>query len=333
MVEQGSPIPQPLCQSLFQWLVFTVLGLFFCIFIGSSAFAGAGLEPDRTAAPKRCIEADEQLQFAAHYFSKGEYDRAAAEYERFVWLFPDDDRIGEARYRIGKSWFAAGQFEKAKTAFLDLIAAFPESDLAARTHVDLSHCYLKLNDPVQALISLDHLDFISKDPNTKDIARYEAGWTFIESANWEKARSSLDRISDSGKIDYAIPDLDQDLREAEKIPQKNPRLSGTFSIVPGGGYLYCGRPRDALTAFLLNGGLIWAGLTALEQDNPALAGVIGFVEVGFYTGNIYGGISSAHKYNKKQTETFIEKLKRNHRLHLSVDMENRSAKVVFESEY
>ena len=33
-------------------------------------------------------------------------------------------------------------------------------------------------------------------------------------------------------------------------------------------------------------------------SNTPLAAVISFVEFGFYAGNIYGAVSSAHKYNR-----------------------------------
>jgi hypothetical protein len=44
--------------------------------------------------------------------------------------------------------------------------------------------------------------------------------------------------------------------------------------------------------------------------------VVGF---GFYAGNIYGGVSSAHKYNNSQTRSFIERLKENTKISLGVD--------------
>ncbi len=318
-------------------LVFAVMGLFFCISIGSTAFADDSPEPSQIAAPKRCISADEQLQFAAHYFSKGDYERAAAEYERFIYFFPDDDRVAKARYGIGKSWFGAGRFDKAKTAFVDLIKASPKTDLALRAHIDLSRCHMKLNDPLQAVISLEHLIFLSTDPVMPvmpvmiDTAWYETGWIFVETADWDAARSSFDRISSKNRADYEIQNLVAELHKAEDIPQKKPGLAGFLSVIPGGGYLYCGRPKDALTAFLLNGGLIWAAVSAFKNDNPALGAVIGFVESGFYAGNIYGGISSAHKYNKNQTQHFIDTLKKQNRINLLMDVDKKRVGLVFET--
>jgi hypothetical protein len=50
-----------------------------------------------------------------------------------------------------------------------------------------------------------------------------------------------------------------------------------------------------------------AAYKAYDNDNIALAGVIGFVETGFYTSNIYGSITSAHKYNLAQRLKVLDK--------------------------
>ena len=95
-------------------------------------------------------------------------------------------------------------------------------------------------------------------------------------------------------------------------------MAGFLSILPGGGYFYCERYQDALVAFLLNGALILASWEAFDQGNPALGGVIAAVEFGFYAGNIYGGIASAHKYQRPKThEVLLNTLKENARIGVS----------------
>ncbi len=116
----------------------------------------------------------------------------------------------------------------------------------------------------------------------------------------------MSKISGPGAEKY---DTDQYLDliiKTEASPRKNPNLAGLFAVVPGGGFLYCERYRDAFVSFLLNTGLIYAADAAYDNDNVALAGVIGFVGAGFYTGNIYGSISSAHKYNRAQTIKLLD---------------------------
>jgi hypothetical protein len=98
------------------------------------------------------------------------------------------------------------------------------------------------------------------------------------------------------------------LEEADEIPEKIPGLAGTLSLIPGAGYLYLGRYRDAATAFLLNAALIGATWEAFDNGNEILGGLLGVVEAGFYSGNIYGSVSSAHKYNRDQVQEFIDGL-------------------------
>jgi hypothetical protein len=62
---------------------------------------------------------------------------------------------------------------------------------------------------------------------------------------------------------------------------------------------------------------MYAAYEAFDNDNNALGGIITLVELGFYTGNIYGAVSSAHKYNRTKTGQFIQKLRKNHKVNFS----------------
>jgi TM2 domain-containing membrane protein YozV len=84
--------------------------------------------------------------------------------------------------------------------------------------------------------------------------------------------------------------------------------------VPGSGQLYNGRLGDALLAFLLNGLFIVGIIEALDKDETAVAGILGFFEAGWYIGNVYGAVNGAHKYNRRATETFLRNLENRYRL-------------------
>ena len=73
------------------------------------------------------------------------------------------------------------------------------------------------------------------------------------------------------------------------------------------------------------GALIYAAYDSFDDDNNALGGLLAFVGFGFYAGNIYGGVNSAHKYNRSKTSSFIDKLKVQHKLNLSVGLRNDAA--------
>ena len=262
------------------------------------------------------INSDEQFQFAEYFFSKGEYAKAIAEYERFVYFFSKDEKIPQAEYQIGMSYFKNGQFQEAARAFQKVIEVYPDM---VESYFKLSDAYLKLRQPDEAISVLEYLIKLTKNQRIRDRASYAIGWIYVEKASWENARLSFQNISEQNKEKYQSDRISAGLERAGAIEQKNPAVAGWLSVIPGAGFLYCERYQDALTAFLLNAGLMIAAYESFKDDNYALGSVISFVELGFYAGNIYGAVGSAHKYNKAKTSEFIENLKANTKVSLSMN--------------
>lgn len=268
------------------------------------------------------INSDEQFGFAAAYFSSREYGKAIAEYERFIHFFPEDERVEIAMYQIGKAHQESGQFQEAVRSFRRLIEAYPKSRMATDAYFALSESYAKAKESDLAISVLGQLALVSERQDVRDKALYQIGWLHIGQASWQKARLSFQQISESRREIYQVNQIYSGLERSSEIKQKSPALAGWLSVIPGAGFLYCERYQDALTAFLLNTGLILAAYESFKDENYALGSVIGLVEVGFYSGNIYGAITSAHKYNKAQTAGFIENLKNNTRIGISGDADN-----------
>ena len=297
--------------------------LFFLLAPYPQSFADSGHEPE--IKPFMVIDADKQLEFAQHLFSSQKFSRAIAEFQRFIYFFPQDDRVELAMYRIGTAYFNSRRFTEAVNSFQTLIDRFGETDLGIKSYLMISESHMQLNASGQAIINLQNLITVTADENIKDEAYYRIGWIYLEAANWEKARYYFSNISAQNRHKYKLQRLSADLDQQRLIPQKNPDLAGFLSIIPGGGFLYCERYQDALIAFLLNGALMFAAYESFEDDNNALGGVLAFVGFGFYAGNIYGAVASAHKYNRSKTSGFIKKVKIKHKLNLSADMQNKGA--------
>jgi len=273
------------------------------------ALLPAGLVQYVLAEQPISLDADRQFEYAQHCVSVEDYARAIAEYQRFVYFFPDDPRVDQARYRIGASYFQTGRFADAVKALEELVQMHATSPWVVQAWFMMSRSHERLHQPVRAVADLQELVVISEDASIRDQANYRTAWIYIESGNWETAQQFLDRISPDAADAYRLKRLSADLGRHDRIEQKNPRLAGALSVIPGGGFMYCGRYYDAVTAFLINTGLILAAWESFDDENYALGGVISFVEVGFYAGNIYGAVSSAHKYNESRRREFIENLK------------------------
>ena len=264
---------------------------------------------DSHAASVIELDADRQYDYARHCYSTGDFFRSVQEFERFVYFFPEDGRVEQARYQIGMSYFNGNRFRDAIKAFEELIRTFENTDLSIRSYVMLGRCHELLHDPGQAVIVLQNLLALFEDPIVRDEAHYRIGWIYLQTGDWEKARRHFDLISPAAADTYRLKRLSSELGKSSQIKQKNPHLAGVLSVIPGAGFAYCERYYDAITAFLLNAGLIFAAFEAFDDENYGLGGVISFVELGFYGGNIYGAVSSAHKYNQAQDRRFIETIK------------------------
>jgi tetratricopeptide (TPR) repeat protein len=255
---------------------------------------------------------------------------AVAEYNRFIYFFPEDQRVETVMYRIGMSYYLGEHFKNAIDSFNAVIDRYVDTDLSVKSYFMISEAHVKQYAFGLAVINLNNLITITHDQDVRDEAYYRIGWIYIETASWEEARRYFSKISTKNKNKYQLERLADELNKERSIPRKDPHLAGFLSIIPGAGYFYCERYQDALIAFLLNGGLIYAAYESFDDDNNALGGVIAFVEFGFYAGNIYGAVTSAHKYNRKQTGRFIETLKNNTKINLSADVKNKGICLAFE---
>jgi tetratricopeptide (TPR) repeat protein len=264
------------------------------------------------------INADKQFQYAEQLYSQKKFMLAIVEFERFVFLFPDDARVPESRYHIGMAYYSERQYSDAIRSFTELTeTGVAGTDYHARAFFMTAESQLHLGRRLPALATLRNLVTLSNDINVRDEAYYRIAWVFLETAEWEKAQTYFQKISRQNQAKYHLADLIRDLEDAEDIHHKSPGVAGALAVLPGGGYLYCNRPRDALISFLLTGGLAFAAYEAFDNDMYALGGVISFVGIGFYSGNIYGSISSAHKYNRDRDRQFIDRLKENLKIGLS----------------
>lgn len=252
------------------------------------------------------IEPDQQFTFAQHLYQNGQYRRAAEEYQRFAFFFPNEPRAREALYLAGDAYFNGREFDTALGLLKDLSQQTPLDAAAVKAFFLMAECHLQMGNPSQALLQLHNLVALSDSDDVRDRAYFRMGWIHIEQMDWPAARRSFDHVRPGSRL--PVPQLAKALAQTDTIPQKSPALAGTLSIVPGAGQLYCARYQDALAAFLVNVGLIWAAVDAFEKDQYALGGLLSFVGAGFYTGNIYSAVSSAHKYNLRQKQNFIDHL-------------------------
>lgn len=254
------------------------------------------------------IDAQQQLDFADQLFKNQQYMRAAEEYQRFAYFFNDHPQQRTALYKSGEAYLLSPDAKSALARFKELSGHSIRDAVSIEADFMMVECYLYLKAPTQAIVHLHNIITQSEDIGIKDRAYHRLGWLHIRFTDWTAAQDALSHISAANRRHYRTEEVNALLADTAQIPRKSPALAGTLSIIPGAGQLYCQRYEDAVIAFIVNVGLFWAASDAFNQDQPALGGLLGFVGLGFYAGNIYGAISDAHKYNLNQQGRYVDQL-------------------------
>ncbi len=232
------------------------------------------------------------------------------------------------------AWGKQGHSEPEK------VVAHPKNSISIDAHFMISTTYLAMDRYASAEATLQNLLMINESNRKKtekysqksdglksiesyreiiaDHTYYALAWIYLGRAEKKddsvigkiktlrKALTYLEHLSPSGTKKYHTFSLESTIDGSITTlldGSKNPVLGGLFSIIPGGGFAYCRRYHDALASLLINGALLFASAKAFDDGNGALGGLLASIEFGFYSGNIYGGISSVHKYNQHLLES------------------------------
>lgn len=199
---------------------------------------------------------------------------------------------------------------KLKEAVYEYDVLFPER-IKNRTDVifEMSKIYYLLDNYEDTINLLGTLN----NPVTATSKQYNA--CVIEAmayARLEKVDSALyilnniQNFQDSVLYNYNICKI----KELSSFKKKNTTLASCLSIIPGLGYMYARHKGSALTSFLVNSLLAYATYTSIKSQNYGVAGIMGFMSLSFYIGNINGAARSARRYNTMKTEKLISDIER-----------------------
>lgn len=254
------------------------------------------------------IESEDQFQFARQTMERGEYLRAVAEFERFIHFFPEDEKVPQARYLIGFCYLRAKEYESARKALEKVNKSYSGRPIGGKALFLMGESYYR-----QGLLKEAQQYFkmvIEAYPylDVRHAAQYRLGWSRMREDRWRDASETFEGIEKTSPLYPNAQDLAKMSLQGEALPYKKPTTAGALAILPGLGHLYCERPKDALVAFLLNGVTIWAAIEAFDEDLQVLGGILLLLELGFYTGNIYSAVNSAHKFNRKVRNDFRRNL-------------------------
>ncbi|MBN2756872.1 MAG: hypothetical protein JXR51_06800 [Bacteroidales bacterium] len=235
---------------------------------------------------------DHSLQFADYLFKTEQFDLASEEYERIVFLKPDNQ---QNKIKLIQSY----RFSKKYDLALKKIEYF-FGEKPTNIPVDFAEEYVKLllitNKNEDAYNFLE----INNSINPQKRQNYQLSSLLLQK-KWDKA------------FVYALknPVINNDKNNAElhllafktkEVKYKKPFNAALFSaLIPGSGKIYTKRWKDAVISFLFVGLNSWQSYRGFNKNGSE--SVYGWVFAGFasgfYVGNIYGSYKSAKKYNKE----------------------------------
>lgn len=266
------------------------------------------------------LSADHQFAYAAACFELKDYAAASVEFKRFVFFFPDDARVDQAEFHIGLSAFYTGDHQNALLRFHGIHEKLGFAGLGMSAALQAARIRAATGDyPGAADFLHDRIQNVP-GPSEARVLNYHLGWLYVETGQFVRAGISFDAINPDDPAFQQVTEIKTHLEEHTRIPSKSPAAAALLSIVPGGGYLYCGRYQDAFISLVLNGLMAWAAVESFEEDRYGLGGLLTVVGAGFYAGSIYGATTAAHKYNRRQQTAFARDLKNRFSVHLFSSM-------------
>ena len=226
-----------------------LLGFFLIVLLDFSlySFADSDQVPDYYSP-------DNVRRFADFLFKKGDYLRAAGEYQRCIFFEPDDSE--EIHYKVALCYRLGGKPEEAIRAFQTFLHAHPDSWLSNGAYYQIGVSYFLLEQFPQSISYLDAaLPRITDEPHHAE-SQELIGLSYLMQRRWLEADEVFNGL---GELEVAEirtrAKLYHDFAmQGTQLPKRSPYLAGFFStLIPGTGRLYTGRIGDAVTSLLTVG--------------------------------------------------------------------------------
>jgi len=254
------------------------------------------------------IDSEEQFRFAEQTMEKGDYLRAVVEFERFLHFFPEEKKVPRARLLIARCYMKAKDYESARKTIYETLSHYQGTLVGGKALFLMGESYYEQGLYEEAARYFKGALGAYPEPELRNSAAYRLGWIQMQTGQWPEASETFKTVGTGSPLFLNAQDLSVKSLGGADLPYKDPTMAGVMSVVPGLGHAYCERYKDGVVAFVLNGLFICATVEAFHKDQEVLGSVLGFLELGFYSGTIYSAVNSAHKHNRKLKADFLQGL-------------------------
>jgi tetratricopeptide (TPR) repeat protein len=214
------------------------------------------------------------------------------------------------------------KYDKAIELFRNLVDEYHNQEVGKEAAYQVGECYLESGDYELALIEFEN--FIDDNPNhlLTEKAKWEMAWTYIYLEEYASAEKQLFLIKEGSLYQKPSQELAGALTHLPNLPRKSPLVAGLLAaVIPGAGHFYMGKKKQAVFSFITNALLFYGAYEAFASEIYAVGGLVSFFSLNYYSGNIFGALNSAHKFNKKAREEYLEGFRRKY--NLSIHLKGR----------
>ena len=246
--------------------------------------------------------------FPEFLVESGEYNRAITEYYRLLFYSTDSVRTTVLFRKIGMCYYNSMDYD-GYISFLKANKNRFKSDSTINFEMAyyLARCYYYLNQ-YEKSISVLEWSTLSPPKEFYNEAQFLLGISYARLFDFQKAVKKMQLIEQDYPQKINVDKLILSFNHSDRLPKRDPFLAGTLSfVIPGAGYLYCSRPKTALTSFIINGILFWTIRDAVVKKQAGFASAVSFFGLGWYIGNIKGSADAATVYNHNIRNHFIDK--------------------------
>jgi len=265
------------------------------------------------------LNMENQFTFAESLFLEGDYFRAITEYKRFMFLYPQEKLAEKASFKIAESYYKGKKWKESIESVDCFTAKYANSFLTAEALYikGLSEKELKYYN--NALTTFHEL-IKKRSLMHTDKAIFQTAIVLMHMEEWQEARRMFMIVPNTSDLYQSSKVYLKGLDHLDQIPLKSPFIAGTLAtLLPGSGHLYLKHYSEAVASLLLNGAFIWAAVELFQHNNNVAGTIVSFFEVGWYSGNVYSAISSAHKYNMMSKKNFIQNIQEKTIISFSID--------------
>lgn len=239
---------------------------------------------------------ENSILFADFLKRTKQYEYAAREYERIIFLDPENDSI---RLSLIQVYFGSGDYP---TALKKALKIYPSDYKLPRQFAIEYSRLLLLNDSTGLLNNL-----MNNNPNIlPDDAEKMLLYSHMSNGNWQEAEKIVSRVP-GGYSEHSIL-----IKQALNHRYKSPLIAtGLSAIIPGAGKLYTKDWKDGIFSLLAIGSMAFQSYRGFAKYGTGRGSgwIYGSIGAVFYAGNIYGTHKAAKRYNSKLKENVKAKTK------------------------